>query len=312
METLTFEDFMRLRKLVHRGARPIDYARWRLLLEGGDPEEYLSVLSSYQNGDGGFGHNIECNNWNPDSAPYTVCIALDYLDAVGDHAGAVKDAMVGGILRYLASGAHTVGDGWVGMQGVPTNDGHSHLPWFHYDPGKASAADVGVTKRLSSFILRYGEAGSDLRRRAGELEALHGASGKVLLNGVPDYDLSSFDPATYDPAGWPFWMPKPAYYVGSPDSGRYPAFKEAVDKDLEAIVVTLRGTAGLHIAPEAEIEAWERANPHPDGKRWGGYEQTIGNYYWNAHGIVSNMGILKAFGRLGFAVPVGPEALLGG
>ncbi len=45
--------------------------------------------------------------------------------------------------------------GWVGMQGVPSNNDYAHMPWFHFDPEKAAEADIGVTKHLSDFVLKY-------------------------------------------------------------------------------------------------------------------------------------------------------------
>lgn len=105
---------MRLRKLVHRSARPLDYTKWKFLFENGSCDDFLSVLSSYQNEDGGFGYNLECNNWNPNSSPYTVCIALDYLDTADGHESVIKDKIIAGIIRYLDSGACLLDDGWVG------------------------------------------------------------------------------------------------------------------------------------------------------------------------------------------------------
>lgn len=102
-------------------------------------------MSGYQNEDGGFGYSIECNNWKPNSFPYTVCIALDYLDTAGDYAGNTKDRIVSGITKYLAPGTYSSENGWVGMQGIPTNNNFAHLPWFHYDPKKATEADLSVT-----------------------------------------------------------------------------------------------------------------------------------------------------------------------
>ena len=85
LKKLSIDYFIRLRKLVYRNARPLDFTKWKYLFENGSCEDFLSVLSSYQNEDGGFGYNIECNNWNPNSSHYTVCIALDYLDTTGDY-----------------------------------------------------------------------------------------------------------------------------------------------------------------------------------------------------------------------------------
>ena len=41
------------RKLVYRSARPLDFTRWSYLFENGSCEDFLSVLSAYQNEDGG-------------------------------------------------------------------------------------------------------------------------------------------------------------------------------------------------------------------------------------------------------------------
>ncbi len=304
MKKLSLDDFMKLRKLVHRGARPLDFTKWKYLFENGSCEDFLSVLSSYQNEDGGFGYNIECNNWNPNSSPFTVCIALDYLDTAGDYVSNIKNKMVKGIIKYLTSGTYLTENGWVGMQGIPTNNDFSHLPWFHYDPKKATEADIGLTKRLSDFLLKYADKSSDIYQMATALKTKYKLCGQTLLNGFPDYDPTSFDPTSFDPAKWALWQPLPVHFVGSLESEHYPALKNVVDINLDTIVDTLRNTNELYIMPEEELNAFEKNVPHPDGKRWGGSEQAIGNYYWNATGITSNMDILRKFDRLDFQLPI--------
>ena len=304
MKKLSLDHFLRLRKLIHRSARPLDFTMWKYLFENGSCDDFLSVLSSYQNEDGGFGYNIEANNWNPNSSPYTVCIALDYLDVAGEYACCIKDQMVAGIAKYLASGTYLTENGWVGMQGVPTNNDFSHLPWFHYDPQKAAEADIGVTKRLSDFILQYTDKCSDIYQKGVDLKDKHMTCGQTLLNGFPDYDLTSFDPATFDLKTWSLWQPLPAHFVGSPESKHYSTLKKIVDINLDTIVDTLRNTNAFQIASEEELNAFEKNFPHPDGKRWSSTEQAIGNYYWGAHGITTNMDILRKFDRLDFMLPI--------
>ena len=51
--------------------------------------------------------------------PYTVCIALDYLDFTCEWESGIKSQIIAGILKYLDSGAYLLEDGWVGMQGIP-------------------------------------------------------------------------------------------------------------------------------------------------------------------------------------------------
>ncbi len=65
LKKISLDEFLRLRKLVYRSARPLDYTKWKFLFEKGSCEDFLSVLSGYQNKDGGFGYNLECNNWTP-------------------------------------------------------------------------------------------------------------------------------------------------------------------------------------------------------------------------------------------------------
>ncbi|MDD3242778.1 MAG: hypothetical protein PHD32_03515 [Eubacteriales bacterium] len=304
MKKISMDAFLRLRKLVYRNARPLDYTMWKYLFENGSADDFLGVLSAYQNEDGGFGHNLECNNWNPDSSPYTVCIALDYLDVAGDAAGGAKDAMVSGIIKYLASGAYLLADGWVGMQGVPGNNAYAHMPWFHFSPEKAAQADVGVTKRLSDFILRYADKGSDIYSRAAGLKERYQSCEQVLLEGYPDYDPTALNIQAYDPATWPAWLPLPVYFIGSPQSSHYAACRQTVDRNLDTIADSLLNPREVQLASPEELDAYERSNPHPDGKRWCVAEQTIGNYYWGAHFIVRDLNLLRKFGRLDFALPV--------
>ena len=69
MKKLFLDDFMKLRKLVCRSARPQEFTMWKCAFENGSVEDFFGVLSAYQNEDGGFGHNIEANLWNPNSSP---------------------------------------------------------------------------------------------------------------------------------------------------------------------------------------------------------------------------------------------------
>lgn len=303
LKKLSIDYFIRLRKLVYRNARPLDFTKWKYLFENGSCENFLSVLSSYQNEDGGFGYNIECNNWNPNSSPYTVCIALDYLDTTSDYVSSTKDSIIKGIIKYLTSGIYLLENGWVGMQGIPSNNDFAHLPWFHFDLNKSTEADIGVTKRLSEFILKYADESSDIYHKAMVLKDKYKLSRQILLNGVPDYDPVSLEMKSFDPTTWPFWLPLPVYFVGSPNSNHYPELKHVVDVNLDSIINTLENTNEIQLAPEEDLNAFEQNNPHPDGKRWCVAEQAIGNYYWGTHNITSNLDVLRKFDRLDFHLP---------
>jgi len=304
LKKISLEEFLRLRKLVHRSARPLDYTKWNFLFENGSCDDFLSVLSSYQNSDGGFGYNLECNNWNPESSPYTVCIALDYLDTADNYESSVKNRIIAGILSYLDSGAYLLEDGWVGMQGIPGNDDYAHMPWFHFDSGKAVKADIGVTKRLADFILRHAQEGSSLCRRARSLRDRYSQCGQVLLHGYPDYDPAALDIKSFDPASYPSYLPLPVYFIASPESSFYPECRRTVEMNLDTIIDSLLGLREIPLPSPGELDAFEQSNPHPDGRKWCTAEQTIGNYYWGSNFIIRDLDILRKFGRLDFDLPV--------
>ena len=304
MKKLPLDTFLRLRKIIARNARPLDYTMFQYLFGHGSSEDFLRVLSSYQNEDGGFGYNLECNNWNPHSSPYTTCIALDYLDVVEEPIDSVGEAIVVGILQYLASGAYMLASGWVGMQGIPSNNDYAHMPWFHFDPAKAAEADIGVTKRLSNFVLRHGDPSSPVYDKAAAWNARYQDCSRFLLEGYPDYDPVALHIKSYDPATWPSWLPLPVYFVGSPQSPYYAECAHTVATNLDTLVETLERTQDPSFPSLEDLEAYEQNTPHPDGKRWCVAEQTIGNYYWQTHFIVRDLYILKKFGRLDFQLPV--------
>ena len=63
LKKISLDEFLKLRKLVHRSARPLDYTKWKFLFENGSCDDFLSVLSSYQNEDGGFHKSFFQISW---------------------------------------------------------------------------------------------------------------------------------------------------------------------------------------------------------------------------------------------------------
>ena len=65
-------NFNKAKEFIYKNARPLDCARWQYLFENGSSENVLNFLAAYQNEDGGFGHALEADCWNP-------CIRLPVL-----------------------------------------------------------------------------------------------------------------------------------------------------------------------------------------------------------------------------------------
>lgn len=164
------DDQKRVRDWMMRNARPLELAIWRFHFENGSRGEVLRALAVYQNEDGGFGHALEADNWNPESTPYTTSVAADILHEIrfdGRH-----HPVVDGMLRYLEQTPHFTGRRWPAC--VPGNNNHPHAPWWTWDPAaQADPADptdgawgFTPTARLAGFILRFAEMDSEIFKKA--------------------------------------------------------------------------------------------------------------------------------------------------
>lgn len=167
--------YEKARSFVYRNARPLDFARWRYLFEGGSSEAVLEVLKHYQNPDGGFGHGIEADCLNPGSAPLptwtatTILRELEIFDPT--------NPIVAGIVRYLESGLHFDGYRWIWT--VPGNNDYPHAPWMHYDGPGFAAGEYNPTAALAGWLLRV--TGSSFARKLVDNSLEHFYSGDLEL-----------------------------------------------------------------------------------------------------------------------------------
>ncbi len=144
--------YEKARAFMYRCARPLEMALWQYHFEGGSAENVLRALSFYQNGDGGFGHALEADNWNPASTPLTTQTATEILYAVDAPA---EHPIVQGILAYLDSGNDFDSEHrqWPGS--VASNNDHPRAIWWTWD-GKDDFR-YNPTAGLAAFILRYAD-----------------------------------------------------------------------------------------------------------------------------------------------------------
>ena len=155
--------FENARKFIYRNARPIELACWRYHFENGTQEEVLTALSYYQNDDGGFGHGLEADCWNPYSSPIQTWQATEILRGIGFTDGG--HAVIQGILRYLDSGSDfsQEHDQWRNV--ILTNNDHPHACWWEYgkDGGEFK---YNPTACLAGFIIRFADKNSGLYKKA--------------------------------------------------------------------------------------------------------------------------------------------------
>ena len=79
---MTQAQFQQIRRWVLRNGRPLEWARWQVMFEGGSRNQAAEVLSGYQNADGGFGWGLEPDSMNPQSSPYQTGSALALAEAL--------------------------------------------------------------------------------------------------------------------------------------------------------------------------------------------------------------------------------------
>jgi len=311
---LSQADYQAIRRWVYRNARPLDLARWQYHFEDGNKKAVLSVLSAYQNEDGGFGHAIEADDWNPNSSPVSTLIAINFLEEIKlrdrDH------EMVRKILAYLECTPEFDGDFWRSV--ISTNKDHPHAPWWtdtSYDWG------YSPTALLAGFILLYAGRDTQIYKKAAGIAET--AINTYLFGTMPDGKayrsvrregeipcitrmLAFMEEAKVeiecsvselkkvlneqaqafiekDPSKWEQYCWKPSNFINSPDSIFYPGNEKAIDSELDYIL-NKRNAEGI----------WDI------NWSWGAYEKefAISHNWWKAHIIIGHLQLLRNFGRL--------------
>lgn len=302
--------FNEVRDWMHRNAREVELKLWEVLFEDGEANSVAKALMAYQNEDGGFGHALEADNWNPGSTPIATCTALKYMKMAGfyDYSHPVYQ----GIMRFLRSGVYRNELGW--LFNVPENNDWPRAPWWTYSEQENKKEFVGVTASLNAFILRAFPIEDPLRARAikeahnllarlereeisgdGELAGLVDLlraieemgitmfNGKELLHGISE----NFKKAVCtDPTKWDEYVKRPSSYVTEWDVEPDSELMEATKVELEW-TIEHRGADGV----------W------PITWKWYGMEQydrefVLSENWWKAMVAIEKILFLRKFGRV--------------
>lgn len=152
---------------IYRNARPLDFARWQYHFENGSRDAVLKALAAYQNEDGGFGHGLEADCFNPASSPMQSWAATEILREV--RMTDRTNGIIQGILRYLESGAEFDRSQKQWLNTIPSNNDHPSAIWWKYDREKGSSFAYNPTACLAGFAIRYADAGSKLYQLSCEI-----------------------------------------------------------------------------------------------------------------------------------------------
>lgn len=300
--------FEKARQFMYRNARPLDLARFQYHFENGRKENVLNVLSYYQNEDGGCGHAIEADCWNPNSTPLHTGGASDIVREINytdrDH------PFIQGLLRWYASGQYFDGKHW--SVTVESNNDYPHAPWWHTDSVSSCHTDYNGTAQIAGFIVRYAEPGSALFHLGMRIvnEAIEALAEKDLLDkhtcacyirmkeyvekagvtGQIPYQLlknrlheSVNQLIDRDTSKWGGYVCRPSQFLSSRDSEYYSDNQNICDFECSFMMDTQLTDGSWNITWQ-----WE---DFPD-------EWAISKNWWKGQVIIENLLYLKGFGLL--------------
>ncbi|HEY5560815.1 MAG TPA: hypothetical protein VIK72_03505 [Clostridiaceae bacterium] len=304
------KEYMKIWNWIYKNLRPLDIARWQYHFEKGNKEDVLKALSTYQNEDGGFGHALEPDSWNPNSSPIQTWVATEILKEID-----YKDKehpIIRGILKYLKSGADFKEGFW--LSSVLSNNDYPHAPWWHTDINSTSQTSYNPTACLAGFGLCYSDLDSKLHKKCkeivaeavnkyledGYLESMHTVNCYLRLMeyceqvGIKDlFEIFKLKEKlikqvklsiTKDKCLWEGnYICKPSQFFNSQNSIFYETNKEIGDYECEYIVNS-RNVQGV----------WDITwswNEYPS-------EWAISENWWKGNLVICNMLYLKNFKKL--------------
>lgn len=267
------EVLKKARTFIYRNARPLDLARFQYHFENGSQQAVMQVLSCYQNEDGGFGHAVEADCWNPNSTPLHASTAgsiiqeIDWSDT--------RHPVIQRLLKWYESGAHFNGKTW--ELTVESNNAYPHAPWWHTGSVSSCHTDYNGTAQIAGFIVRYAPRDSCLFHLGVRIarEAISSLSPDTLLDqhtcacylhmaelfekadaaGYIPFDalkeklrLSIQKLIVSDTSQWGGYVCKPSCFIRSKKSEYYPDNKEAADYECSYILDTQLADGSWEIA----------------------------------------------------------------
>ena len=140
-------------KYITKNARPLELAVFRYFFEEGSNKDVIDELSRFQNADGGFGHALEPDFFNPNSSPIATNDAIITLSRV--NALDSTSDMVKGVVRYLESHDSFNEDKKRWLFAIDSNKDYPHAIWWEKKGDGISKFNPSVS--LAAFMVCYGK-----------------------------------------------------------------------------------------------------------------------------------------------------------
>lgn len=305
------EKYEQVRNWIYRNGRNIEICQWKYFFENGYKRDVADALMEYQNEDGGFGHALEADNWNPESTPVTTNEALRILQKI--EFTDMSHPIYQGIWKYLNSQQDLMDYGWKFT--VPSNDNYPHAPWWNYSEEQNRKEYYGVTAMYTSFILKHGDPETKLYQKALKfadelMNALQkgGDYGDMGLEGLIvlvqalqelkfiKYDFSKISKLLADKVktaiennkdNWALYGVRPSDFVNTADSPFYEDNRKLLDIEMDFLLNTL---------PEDDVWGitwtwFDNMEKYEDKFR-------ISENWWKGQKAIEKMLVLREFGRI--------------
>lgn len=311
MKMLLLKDYLEIRSWIYRNARQVNLAQWQYYFENGSKEAVLSALSFYQNEDGGFGHALEADSWNPNSSPYTTLFAINILKGIGFND--MQHPIMRGIFKFLESKVHCSDEGW--YFNIPSNNDFAHAPWWTCDMEANATESIGLTAQIISFILINAHKNSELFNKAltlsekiiSKLDATdkYGEMGLggycVLLDAIERAELTQHfncsllaekikklvhNTIVRDTSKWAYYTRRPSDYIHSPESIFYKENEDIVQTELDYIIDT---------RPQNGV--WDITWSWFENNEKYAREFSISENWWKASVAIEKLNYLRNFNR---------------
>lgn len=301
------KDFMEISKWMYRNARPLDLCRFNYHFEGSSKDKVVSILYAYQNPDGGFGHALEPDAWNPNSSPIQTWVATEILEEI--ELSDPNHAMIKSILRYLRSGVDFENNRWLNT--VASNNEYPRAPWWTHRPEAIYNLDMNPTASLIAFVIKYDttdfyQVALDIAREAIEqylqgeyLKDMHElCCYSTLYHALSIKNVETIDMVSLkvkllknvnalievDTSKWKTeYSCKPSQFINDPNSMFYKDNSKTVNDEIDDLI-NYRNTEGIW-----DI-TWD----------WGSYPDVfpIAKKWWQGNLIIKNLLFLRNFKRL--------------
>lgn len=303
--------FTKAREFIYRNARPLDLSLWRYFFEDGSKEDVMGILAFYQNSDGGFGHALEADVWNPNSIPMGTWKATEILANIG--CTDARHPLVKGILAYLDSENGFDQDTQQWTYTLPSNNDYPHAIWWEHmkNPGDFNP---NPNAALAGFIIAYADKSSALYKKGCDLAV---RSYNYMIDNFPvtekhivscyirlyEYCIQAEEPKLFDMdkfreilsqmvdesfcMDFEQWgkgyVSMPSTFIKSPESFLYKGKEALVDKECQMI-------KEQQLEDGAFIVPWNWCTEY---KEW-----EIAQNWWKAQLIIDKLVFLKNFKQM--------------